>query len=337
MKGVVFRGERECEVRDFPVPQAGPGQVVVQMCAAGICGSDLHVYRDPARSSPDQIPGHEPSGVVSQVGPDVTQVQIGDRVTVYHYLGCGHCDQCAAGFLQWCSQARGYGGPVGGAHGDFLLADERNCVPLADSLTFGDGTFIACSGGTAYSALQKLGVTVGDTVAVFGLGPVGLSAVLLAQALGGRVIGIDPVGTRRELAEKVGAEAVVDAGAADPVPALREWSGGAGVVHAVEASGSAAGRRALVASLRRGGRGVFLGVGTTEETLNLTDLVGRQLTLMGSFVLPLGMAWDLVRFLDQQRLSFEPLVTHRFPLEDAPEAYQVADEAQSGKVIFTWD
>ena len=341
MKGVVFLGERRCAVKDFPRPEAGPGQVLVRMKWAGICGSDLHVYREltkeAAQERGDRVPGHEPSGVVEQIGEGVKQIEVGDRVSVYHYLGCGRCKYCAQGYLQWCSKTKGYGGPVDGAHADFILTDERNCIHLPDPLTFGDGAFIACAGGTAYSALKKLAPTSGETVAVFGLGPVGMSGVLLAKAMGTRVIGLDIAEERLELAQKLGADEVVDAAQDDVAAALRRVTDGEGIDAALEASGSTEGRRNIVTSLRRGGRAVFLGVGSTEAVINPTAIIGSQLTLMGSFVLPLWMSWELVQFLVDHKLSFEPAVTHRFAIEQADEAYRLSELGTTGKVVFEWD
>ncbi len=111
MKGVVFLGDRKAEVREFPQPQPGPGEVVVQLKAGGLCGSDLHLYRQTAemRAGNTMIPGHEPCGVVHTLGSGVTHVKVGDRVSVYHYRGCGHCKQCLAGNFMWCPERRGYG------------------------------------------------------------------------------------------------------------------------------------------------------------------------------------------------------------------------------------
>lgn len=340
MKGVVFLGNNECCVKEFPDPVPGPGQVRVKMMATGICGSDLHLYhmgKEQAEKRGDRIPGHEPCGIVDSVGHGVKKVKEGDRVTVYHYLGCGYCDYCASGSMMWCREARGYGGPVDGSHADFVIADERNCVLMPDSISFIDGAFIACPGGTAYSSMQKLGVRTGSTVAVFGLGPVGLSGVILAKALGGKVIGVDIVDERTELAMQSGADAVVNAQKEDPVKAIRNFSDGKGAALAFEASGSAKGREDIVSCLRRGGKAVFVGAGSSEKVINPARIIGSQLTLMGSFVLPIWMTWQMVDFLDAQKLSFEGAVTHRFSIEEAPEAYRVFHEGRTGKVVFQWD
>jgi len=340
MKGVVLLGDRECCVKDFPDPVPGPGEVRIKMMATGICGSDLHLYhmdKKAAEKRGDRIPGHEPCGIVDSLGHGVKRVKEGDRVTVYHYLGCGYCDQCAAGNMMWCKERRGYGGPVDGSHADYIIADERNCVLMPDSVSFIDGAFIACPGGTAYSSMSKLDVRAGDTVAVFGLGPVGLSGVILAKAMGGQVIGVDIIDRRTELAMQVGADAAVNAQNEDPVKAIRKFTDGKGAKLAFEASGSAKGRTDIVSCLHRGGKAVFVGAGSSEKVINPGQIIGSQLTLMGSFVLPLYLTMEMVNFVDAQKISFEETVTHRFSIEEAPEAYRIFDGGETGKVVFQWE
>ena len=233
----------------------------------------------------------------------------------------------------WCSQTKAYGAHMHGSHADYIIADERNCVPLPDSISFIDGAFTACPGGTAYCSMQKLDVRAGDTVAVFGLGPVGLSGVLLAKAKGCRVGGVDIVEDRVALAKLVGANEAINARHDDPVEAIRDFTGGHGATAAFEASGSFEARENIGACLGRRGRGVLVGSGSAHRFLDPNQLKSKQLTLMGSFVLPLWMTWEMIDFLDGQRLSFESAVTHRFPLEKAAVAYKTFAGGRSGKVI----
>ena len=223
-----------------------------------------------------------------------------------------------------------------GSHADFVIADERNCVPLPDTLGFIDGAFIACPAGTAYSSMKKLQVRAGDSIAIFGLGPVGLSGLILAQAMGARVIGVDIIGERVDLARRLGAEEAVDARSNDPVEAIRDSSGRAGTSLVFETSGSPKGRENAVECLGRGGKAVFVGAGSTEKVINPGLLIGKQLTLMGSFVLPLWMTWELVDFADRRGVHFEKAVTHRFAIEDAAAAYRVFNEGKTGKIVFEW-
>ena len=338
MRGVVFPGDRKAEVRDFPDPQPGPGEVVVQIKASGLCGSDLHLYRQTSaqRAGNDTIPGHEPSGVVAAIGEGVTAVRVGDRVSVYHYRGCGHCKQCLAGNIMWCPERRGYGGPIHGADADLLLTDARNCLPLPEELSFAHGALMACAAGTAFSSMRKLQVSGEDTVAIFGQGPVGLCGLLVARAMGGRVIGIDPIAERRALAAELGADETIDPTGIDVRDAIRDLTRGEGADLAFETSGSAAGQNGAVDGLCLGGRAVFVGFGVRDKTLNPSQFVGRQLTLMGSFVIPIHMYYDLADFIVEHRLPLDKMVTHRFPLDQAPQAFALFDQGRTGKVILEW-
>ncbi len=342
MKGIVFLGDRRCEVREFPKPQPEHGEVLIRITATGICGSDLHVYRSPESS--DQIRGHEPCGEVVEVGPGVVKLRPGDRVSVHHHHGCGVCANCARGETVAClydHKVYGVGRP--GSFAEYMTAGERNCIPLPPSVSFVDGVFMACVGATAYAALRRLEAVAHESVAVFGLGPVGLSAVLVGKAMGLRVIGSDVLPERVELGKKCGADAVVNAAEQDVVAAVREFSAIPGVPwvegvdYVVETSGSTAARECILPSLRRLGKAAIVGVGSTEKVINPSDIHGRAATIIGSVVFPLGWSWDFARFLAASGMSFEPAVTHRFTLDDAEVALRTADEGHCGKVLFVPD
>ena len=208
MRGVVPLGGGRIEVREVPDPRPGPGEAVVALRNAGICGSDLHTAHNSWAEIGERqnlVIGHEASGVVAEVGAGVSPALVGTRVSVYHYRGCGLCRHCLAGEIVFCAGKRGYGWHVHGADADYLLTDARNCCPLPDELTHLDGSFLACAAGTAYAALRKLEAVPGaPPCAVVGLGPVGLAAALLARAMGWQVIGLDRVAERRAYAEAQG-------------------------------------------------------------------------------------------------------------------------------------
>lgn len=338
MKGVVFPGDRRVEVREFPKPEPGPGEVVVRMKVAGLCGSDLHRYRQTSaqRVGVDIIQGHEPSGTVDSVGEGVDTVQVGDRVTVYHYRGCGHCKHCLAGNIMWCPEQRGYGGPIHGSSADFILTDARNCLLLPVELSFAHGAFIACTAGTAFSAMRRLQVSGEDTLVIFGLGPVGLSGLVMAKAMGGRVIGVEPIAERRALARELRVDETIDPGCADVLAVIKELTHSQGADLAFETSGSTVGRQDSADCLRLEGKAVFVGLGAHDKTFNLRQVILRQLTLMGSYVIPIYMYWDLVDFIIEHQLPLERIVTHRFSIEEAAEACRLFDEGRTGKVVFEW-
>lgn len=338
MKGVVFLGDRKAEVRDYPDPEPGPGEVVVALKAGGLCGSDLHLYRqsEEQRAGNTIIPGHEPSGVVVALGAGVHTVQVGDRVSVYHYRGCGSCRQCLEGNLMWCPDRRGYGGPIHGSDADLILTDARNALPLPDEFSFAAGAMMACNAGTGFSAISKLNASGRDTVAIIGQGPVGLAGTLFAKALGARVIVIEPQQVRRELALSLGADEAIDPTATDAVAAIRDLTRGEGADGAFETSGHSSGQNTAVEGLRLGGRAVFVGIGHQEKTLNPSQIIGRQLTLMGSFVLPIYQYYDMVRFVRDRKVPLDAMVTHRFSIDQAVEAFELFDRGNTGKVIFEW-
>ena len=229
MRGVTFKGNREAEIQEFPDPHAGPGDAVLRVRASGLCGSDLHRYR--AGEPTVMITGHEPCGVIEELGPGAPPgLKLGDRVMCHHYAGCGVCRNCAMGYEQLCPQGRvTYGGGTGhGANADFILVPSRSLVHLPDELSFEEGAAISCGTGTAWNGLSKMDISGKDTVAVFGQGPVGLSGTLSAKAMGARVIAVDVMPERLALARDLGAEYVINPLETDPVEAIRDLTGGAG-------------------------------------------------------------------------------------------------------------
>src|SRR5208283_2384402 len=192
MKGVVLPGNSTVEYREFVVPAPRHGQVLVQMKASSICGSDIraiyraHLGKGPEGYQPGMIAGHEPSGQIVKLGPGCKQFHVGDRVVVYHISGCGVCEDCSHGYMISCRSPlrAAYGWQRNGGHAPYLLAEENNCVKLPDSLTYIDGALCACGTATAYEALTRMKLGGADRLLVTGLGPVGLAAAQLGKAMG---------------------------------------------------------------------------------------------------------------------------------------------------------
>ena len=242
MKGVVFIGDRELEIRELPDPSPGAGEVVIAMKASGLCGSDLTPYRSTKAQRGDprrlKVGGHEPRGAVVEVGEGVSEVRVGDRVMMHHYTGCGTCRMCRIGYTQMCLHHHEvYGSTKDGGHEEFLLAPASTCVVLPDELTFEEGAACACGTGTAFHALKRLAISGADTIAIFGQGPVGLSGTMFAATMGARVIAVDVVPERLELARTLGAETVIDARESDPVEAIRDLTRGEGADATLDATG----------------------------------------------------------------------------------------------------
>jgi D-arabinose 1-dehydrogenase-like Zn-dependent alcohol dehydrogenase len=335
MRGVKHVGPKEVAAVDVPDPGPGPGQAVVDMRISGVCGSDLHMVRREPRGE-GVVKGHEACGRVAAVGAGVEHLQVGQRVTVYHYQSCGRCQDCREGNWMWCSEIRALGWHVNGSHADKVLVDARNCLPLPDELTFEDGAMIACGAGTTWSALRKIRPCGEDVVEVVGLGPLGLVGVAFLKAFGAEVIAVGRRAARVRLAGELGADVVIDIDRTDtPAQAIRERYP-RGVDKAYETSGSAEGQRQMCRALRRGGSAVCVGLGSREAAFNLGRIAGSQLSLHGSFVMNAGEYEHLTRFMVRHGIELKKLVTHRYGIEQAQEAYEMARSGDCAKVVFEW-
>ena len=344
MRGVVLPGDRRLETRSFPVPEPGHGQVRVRMRASALCGSDLRaIYRPTQQGTGPEayrgvIAGHEPSGQVDAVGPGVTRFAPGDRVVVYHIAGCGQCHDCRGGWMISCSSPlrAAYGWQRDGGHADYLLAEERSLVALPDELTYLDGAIVACGLGTAYAAIERLGVSGRDRVLITGLGPVGLGAALLCRAMGASVVGVEAAPERLDLARALGFDDVLTPADATG-DTLKSATDGRGFEVAIDCSGNSSARVVCLASAREWGRVAFLGEGGSVSFEPSPLLIHPQLTLIGSWVCSIGQMEDLVELLVRWRLHPDAIVTHRFGLDEAREAYELFDGGRTGKVAITWD
>jgi len=339
MTGITLPGGSRIQRTTVPVPEPGPGQVLLEVHASSICGSDIRaIYREHlghgAEAYQDVIAGHEPCGTIIAVGPGVTERQVGDRVVAYHIAGCGQCAECRHGYMIGCTSPRraAYGWQRDGGHAPYLLAEAITCLPLPDSLTHVDGALVSCGFGTAYEGLLRLDVSGRDQLLVTGLGPVGLAAGMLAKAMGvGLVVGTDLSPERARLAVELG---VVDhALVGDQVDRLDELAP-SGFSTSIDCSGSPAGRQLALERLRTWGRCAFVGEGSSVSFDVSPVLIHQQVTLYGSWVTSLRHMQDLLELLVEWDLHPEAIVTHRFGLDRAEEAYQLADRGASGKVVL---
>jgi len=345
MQGVVFQSERELELMDFPDPTPGEGEAVLEIKASGMCGSDLKFYRGPrggaaaalglGGSGDPVIAGHEPCGVVAAVGAGVSGLSVGDRVMCHHYWGCGVCEHCRVGWSQLCGHGFVVYGVTGnGAHAAYMTVPARTLVPLPDELSFATGAAVSCGTGTAYGALVRLDLSGRDTVAIFGQGPVGLAGVQLAKAMGARVIALDPNAERLALAREMGADETIDPATSDPVEALMALTGGRGVDKALDCSGIADARAAAVRGTRTWGMACFVGEGG-DVTLDVsTDMIRKQMTVIGSWTFSQVGQMDCARFVADNGIDVEKLFTHRWQLDQAEEAYRLFDTQSTGKGVF---
>ncbi|MEM2094123.1 MAG: alcohol dehydrogenase catalytic domain-containing protein [Candidatus Bathyarchaeia archaeon] len=333
MRGVVFLGNRRVAVRDFPDPVPQPNEVVVRIKAASICGSDMSRFRGNASS--EMVQGHEGSGIVEQVGDSVVNVKRGDRVSIYHHIGIDGCEMCRRGDWFYCKNRWTWGlGVRNGSFCNMLLTHANGCFKMPPELSYIDGSIISCRGGTAYQGLVKIGVGVDDFLVVFGLGPLGLSVVMFAKALGARVIGVEPIRIRRELGLKLGVEEVFDPFSEDIVEKVRNLTNGRLATAVAECSGNLEARNLALRCVGSFGRVVLLGMGPGKLSLDPNLFTGYDITLTGVHVWNVRLYDQIIRLMRNKSLHFEEMTTHRFTVEQAQEALETFDSGNSGNVVF---
>jgi len=346
MTGAYLPGNSTVELREAPVPEPGHGEVLLRMKASTICGSDIRcIYHEHLGKGPEGyqgvIAGHEPCGQIVKAGPGCRRFGVGDRVIVYHISGCGVCNDCRRGYMISCTSERyrrAYGWQRDGGMADFLLAEEKDLIHLPDELSYSDGAQVACGFGTVYEGLRKVGISGDDDVLITGLGPVGLAAGALCRKLGARrIIGIDVVEERMQLALRLGLCDEVLRSGQDNVAEVRGLTGGRGVERAIDCSANDVARATAIRATRKWGRIVFLGEGGRVEFNPSPDIIHDQKTIFGSWVTSTWLMEELVERLVRWNLHPADLVTHRFALEQVADAYTLMASGKCGKVAVCFD
>ena len=347
MKGAILPGNSTVELREFAVPTPGHGEVLIKMKSSTICGSDIrciyheHLGKGPEGYQPGMIAGHEPCGQIVQTGPGCRRFKDGDRVIVYHISGCGLCNDCRRGYMISCTSEqyrRAYGWQRDGGMAEYLLAEEKDLVALPDELTYSDGAQIACGFGTVYEGLEKIGVCGNDTVLIAGLGPVGLATAMLAKAMGAdQIIGIEAIDARIHIAENLNVFDTVLKAGPDNVRQVRDLTGGMGAEKTVDCSAHDKARLTCIQAARKWGKIVFLGEGGTCGFQPSPDIIHDQKTIYGSWVTTIWRMEELVERIVRWGIHPEALITDRFPLEKADDAYALMAGGQCGKVAVVFD
>jgi threonine dehydrogenase-like Zn-dependent dehydrogenase len=346
MRAAYLPGNDSVELRTLAVPSPAHGEVLVRVKASTICGSDIRcIYHEHLGKGPEGyhgvIAGHEPAGQIVEVGPGCRRFAVGDRVIVYHISGCGLCNDCRRGYMISCTSEkyrRAYGWQRDGGMADYMIAEEKDLIALPDELSYADGAQVACGFGTVYEAIEKVGISGNHAVLITGLGPVGLAVAALCRKLGAQhVIGIDVIPERLELARALRlCNAVLQSGP-DDVGAIRDMTHGHGVERAFDCSANAAARTTAIRATRRWGRIAFVGEGGAVEFNPSPDVIHDQKTIYGSWVTTTWLMEELVERLVRWNLHPADIITHRFGLESAAEAYALMASGKCGKVAVCSD
>lgn len=309
--------KRPLQQQNIPMPVIGENDVLMCVKAAGICHTDVH-YRagkSPVHPLPRTL-GHEISGIVEQVGNQVTNAKVGDRVCVHYVLSCGSCYYCSTGNEQFCIQGSMIGRYVDGGYAEYVSVPKANIVPLPDEIPFDQGAILMCSSSTAFHALRKSRLKGGEAVAIFGIGGLGISAVQLAYSFGALdVFAVDINADKIKLAQKYGA-IPVNATSSDPVAEIRSLTQGKGVDVAIEMIGLPQIMKQAVQSLAIMGRAVIAGISQKPlEIDTYRELLGREAEIIGTndhLLQELPLLLELAR---RGELQLSDAITHTVPLD----------------------
>jgi L-iditol 2-dehydrogenase len=342
MKALLLSKYRHLEITDLPIPTPGPGELLVQVAACGICGSDVHGYDGSSgRRIPPIVMGHEAAGRIARVGPQVTGWSEGDRVTFDSTISCGTCRYCARGEINLCDRRQVLGVSCSdyrcaGAFAEYVIVPQRIVYRLPASLSFSEAAMLEAV-AVAVHAVSLSRISPGDQALVLGAGMIGLLTLQALRAAGCSTVYIADVdASRLKLAEQVGASATLHATGDQLVSEILRLTNGDGVDLAVEAVGIDATVRAAVRSVRKGGTVTLVGNITPEVTLPLQKAVTRQIRLQGSCA-SAGEYPQAIDLLNSGAIQVKPLITAVAPLEDGPRWFErlYSREPNLMKVVLT--
>ena len=343
MRATVFHGPGDIRVEQVPRPSAGPGEAVIRVTTTTICGTDVHIVKGEYPVRPGLVIGHEPVGVVEELGVGVTGYEIGDRVLVGAITPCGQCRACLSGNLSQCGHGGGYealggwrfGNTINGAQAEYLLVPsaQANLTPIPDDVTDEQVVLLADIASTGFSAAESGGVRIGDSVVVFALGPIGLCAVAGARLSGASlIIGIDSDPVRLEVAKRMGADVVLDFTQVDVVAEVMRLTGGGADV-TIEALGTQGTFENALRCLRPGGTLSSLGVYSGKLEMPYEAFAaGLGDHRIVTTLCPGGKERmrRLIATVQSGRFDPLPLITHRFALDDIVEAYDLFSNRRDG-------
>jgi threonine dehydrogenase-like Zn-dependent dehydrogenase len=304
-------------------------------CFPVTCGSDLHFLNGKFDFDHSMIQGHEPCGVVYEVGEGVgpNVAKPGDRMLVHHYWGCGACRRCREGWPQMCeaSGAKAMAVDAHGGHAPYVAVPASTLNPMPDGMSFRGGAALSCGTGTAWGAINRVGGVWDTTTVVFGQGPIGQSAVMFASSMGARVIAVDVNPERLKLAKHFGAEVTVDSRDGNLVEVVSEFTNGRMAEVVMETSGRAS--EDALSVLGTFGRAVFTGL-PGETNFKTQDVYKKQWTLMTSWTMSWTEQARCAEYIVQHNLPIDDLFSHSWTLDQAEDAYAWFSKQDAGKGVF---
>ncbi|HEX3892581.1 MAG TPA: L-threonine 3-dehydrogenase [Terracidiphilus sp.] len=328
------------ELREVPVPIPGPGEVLVRVQAASVCGTDLHIYEwnewAQGRIHPPLIPGHEFAGVVAAVGRGVTAVKEGDKVSAEMHVACGKCLQCRTGLAHVCQHVRILGVDADGAFASYAILPESNIWKLSPAIPQDYASLLDPLGNAVHTVLA--GAIAAKTVAITGCGAIGLFSIAVARACGAaKVFAIEVNAHRRGVAAKMGADLALDPSSGRVEEQVLDATGGTGVDVLLEMSGHPAAIELGFSLLRTGGRASLLGIPSRPVELDLArDIIFKGATVQGINGRKMFETWfQMEALLAANKLDLEPVITHRLKLSQFADAMKLLQSGDAIKVVLT--
>jgi threonine dehydrogenase-like Zn-dependent dehydrogenase len=344
MRANVFRAPGEFTIEEVDRPRPGPGEALIRITLTTICGTDVHIVKGEYPVRPGLVLGHEPVGVIEELGAGVTGYEIGDRVLVGAITPCGQCHACLSGHLSQCGHGAGtealggwrFGNTIDGAQAEYLLVPsaQANLAKIPDDVTDDQVVLLADIASTGFSGAEFGGVRIGDTVVVFAQGPIGLCATAGAKLMGAAtVIGVESDPVRLEMSRRMGADVTLDYTKVDVVDEIKRLTGGYGADVAIEALGTQETFESALRCLRPGGTLSSLGVYSGKLELPYDAFAaGLGDHRIVTTLCPGGKErmGRLIAMVRSGRFDPTPLLTHRFPLAEINEAYRVFSNRLDG-------
>ena len=330
------------EVVEEPIPKPGKGEVLIQMKASALCRSDLHRYHGTQIFDEDEsacyiTPGHEPCGVVAELGEGVTKVKVGDRVALYLGLGCGVCPHCLRGDVMLCKKFRCIGFAVNGAHADYMTIPEENCLPMPDEMDYITGALSTDVGGTLYTACKRLGLNGTKSVVIIGCGPMGSGGILMAKGFGAKVIAVDTDEKGLAMARELGADETLNPMKVDGVAETIRLTDGLGADAAIVTAGGNIPLNSALNSVRAQGQ-VALIAESNSATIDPSNQFLRKLVeLKGCWYFNRSDWEEISSFIVNNHIELKKIASHTFPISEAAKAFPMFDSGETQKVVFVWD
>jgi L-iditol 2-dehydrogenase len=342
MKSLLLKEYLHLELADLPKPEPGPDEVLVQVAACGICGSDVHGYDGTSgRRIPPIVMGHEAAGVIAAIGPQVTKFKVGDRVTFDSTVYCGECPFCLKGEVNLCERRQVIGVSCGdyrraGAFAEYIAVPERILYALPDAMSFPEAAMLEAV-SVALHAVHVTGEVEGKSALVIGAGMIGLLTMQAARAAGCRHVMIADIDeTRLNLARSLGVDEALLASGSELTRAVLQRTDGLGVDVVLEAVGRNETIAASIDCVRKGGTVTLIGNITPEVMLPLQKVVSRQIRLQGSAASS-GEYPEAMELIAQGKIKVKPLITAVAPLEDGPRWFErlYAHEPNLMKIVLS--